>query len=650
MNSRVGSGVTLALLVLISPISQAGEASFERTEVREACAAYDPQRRPLFGDLHVHTAISLDAGTQGTIKRPADAYRFARGDKLEIQPYDENGRGLRQLKLARPLDFASITDHSELFGEVHVCTSKEHPEYGSWTCWVYREWPRVAFFLMNTRSSTGDAEDRPTRFGFCGPDGEVCVEAARTPWKEIQDAAEAAYDRSSSCEFTSFVAYEWTGAAGLGNNMHRNVIFRNQNVPDLPVSFIEAPHPELFWDQLRQACISGTPGCEVLVIPHNSNLGGGQMFSTERLGGGAISVNEAKSRAEFEVLAEVMQHKGDSECLPGGDTEDELCGFEKLSYSNFAGRFVPWEKEVPSARQFLRNALKEGLLQQAKLGVNPFKYGFIASTDTHLAAPGAADEDASFAGHGGAGRPARGSIPAGLPDSADFNPGGLAVVWAEENSRDAIFAGLQRRETYGTSGTRPFVRFFGGWDYPEDLCDRADFARIGYAQGVPMGGDLPIPDERQAARGPRFALAALRDPGSSGRPGTRLERIQIIKGWLDAGGTPRERVYDVAGQGPDGPGVDLKTCRVAVGGDDALCTTWSDPDFDPSSAAFYYARVIENPTCRWTTHICNAGGVDCMRPDTISDGFEACCDPSVPTTVRERAWTSPIWFTPAKHE
>ncbi len=653
--SRAVSGLLASALAFASAFPLEGGAAeprpFKRTELRESCKDSDPLRRPFFGDLHVHTAISLDASTQGTIKRPADAYGFARGEVLEIQPYDAEGRGRRRLKLGRPLDFAAITDHVELMGEVHICSTPNAPGYDSWVCRMYRGWPRLAYYAMNTRSSMGSAADPPTRWGFCGERGEDCLAAARIPWQETRDAAEAAYDRSATCGFTSFIGYEWTGAGeALGTNMHRNVIFRNDHVPEQPTGYVSAPHPELLWKALARDCADAGTGCEVVVIPHNSNLSGGDMFSTERLGGGKITRAEGEARARFELLAEIMQHKGESECMIGLETEDELCGFEKLATKSFGerNRFFGGEPEPPTARQFLRHTLKAGLSEQERIGVNPFRYGIIASTDTHLAAPGAADESENYAGHGGAGTPARDEIPPGLPDEADFNPGGLAVAWAEENSRDAIFAALQRRETYGTSGTRPTVRFFGGWDYPSGLCERRDLVPVGYRNGVPMGGELEAPTTRQAARGPRFVLAALRDSGTRAQPGTPLQRTQIIKGWIDASGNPRERVYEVSGDPENGASVDTATCGPRGTGADTLCSVWTDPDFHVDRPAFYYARVVENPTCRWTQRLCNAGGVDCAKPETVTEGFAPCCDSSVPATVQERAWTSPIWYTPAK--
>jgi hypothetical protein len=635
---------------------------FERTETREPCARFDPLRRPHFGDLHVHTAFSLDASTQGTRNTPDDTYRFARGGPMGIQPYDADGRARRALRLERPLDFAAVTDHAELFGEQAICETPGVPGYEAPICKILRRWPRLAFFMMNSRSTNSLA---PVRYRYCGPDGDECLRAARTPWRAIQDAAEAAYDRSAACEFTTFVGYEWTGAPG-SNNLHRNVIFRNDRVPELPVSYFEAPALATFWTRLRAACMEARPGCDVLTIPHNSNLSGGLMFRTVDESDRPITAADARRRALFEPLVEVVQHKGESECRFGAETEDELCGFEKLPYANFSQVYLRWTAEPAPAVSFARAALKDGLLAHERLGENPFKFGLVGSTDTHLGTAGAVDEE-DFPGHGGAGQVAAGELPPGLPDNIELNPGGLAVLWAEENSRDALFAAMRRREAYATSGPRIVVRVFGGWDLPEDLCERSDFVARGYRDGVPMGGDLPAAPPLAAAlprspplaaalaaapravapRAPRFAIWALRDPGTATRPGAALQRIQVVKGWVQRG-LARERVYDVAGEPHNGADVDLATCAPRGTGFDDLCTVWTDPDFDADAPAFYYVRVLQNPTCRWNTYVCNANGVDCALPRTVADGFEPCCDATTPKTIQERAYASPIWYTPAR--
>jgi len=595
------------------------------------CPDRDPERRPYFGDLHVHSAYSLDASTQDTRTLPAQAYRFARGEALEIQPFDAQGRGLRTVQLERPLDFAAVTDHAELLGEWNICNHAGQPGHTSVVCRIYRTWPRVAFFWMNGTAA------RASRAGFCGDDGAVCLEAARGPWEDIRRAAAAANER---CRFTAFTAYEWTGADGAGINMHRNVIFANDAVPELPTSYVDAPSPPQLWARLRKECREAGTGCDVVVIPHNSNLGAGHMFRVEREDGSPIDAAEARERARFETLVEVMQHKGDSECHPGLGTRDELCGFEKLAMNDFKGRYASFLADPPLARQFVRNVLKQGLQQQRRLGVNPFRFGLIASTDTHLGAPGLVAESADFPGHGGAGEPAEANALARLPDAIDFNPGGLAVVWAEENTRAALFAGMQRREVYGTSGPRMVLRFFAGWELPAGLCESGRLASEGYARGVPMGATLPAPASPAAA--PVFAVAALRDPASGA---ARLQRLQIVKGWLE-GDTPRETVIDVAGDASLGNELDLASCDVPQQGFDSLCTQWRDPDFDPAQSAFYYARAVEVSTCRWSQKACNARGVRCEDPASVGPGLEACCAEDHVRSLQERAWASPIWYQP----
>ncbi|MEN8162382.1 MAG: DUF3604 domain-containing protein, partial [Myxococcota bacterium] len=534
---------------------------------------------PLFGDLHVHTARSQDASTQDTRTTPRDAYRFARGEALGIQPWAADGRPLRTVQLARPLDFTAVTDHAEQIGEVHICNTPEAEGYGSFACRFYRALPRPAFFVFNARYSVSHA-----RWGFCGNDRANCFEAAREVWAEARAAAEEAYDRTSACSFTSFVAYEWTAAPGAGH-LHRNVVFRNDHVPELPLSAMETgPFAMRLWQWLDRVCREGVPGCDAITIPHNTNWSKGTAFGSGVTVRGEITAEEAPLRARYERLVEMIQHKGESECAAYPGVSDEECGFEKAPNTFGWGE----GEETPDPMNFTRGALKRGLELEGELGINPLAFGQVGSTDTHLGAPGLAAER-GHPGHGGAGKPGNTVLESpGPPDVTTLNPGGLAVVWAEENTRDSIFAAMQRREAYATSGTRPALRFFGGWDFDASVCDSAELAAAGYAGGVPMGGDLPAAPGGAGA--PTFLVSALRDPHPEGGD---LDQIEIVKGWAE-GGETHERVVRVVGGGAR-VNVDLASCEIRGSAPKSLCGVWTDPDFDPAEPAFYYARLREVP-------------------------------------------------------
>ena len=636
--------MTAATLWAISSTAIAAtpsSTSYNITEEREPCTTHDPLRKAYFGDLHVHTSISLDAAMQNTITTPQDAYRYAKGETISIPPYGENNAVLKTATIDRPLDFAAITDHAEVLGEERLCSTPGSEGYWSLACMGLRWVPRWAgiYFLHNASSAK--------RLGFCGEDGSLCRNAALGPWQETQQAAESAYDRSSGCEFTSFVAYEWTGAKFTDNgqtiaNLHRNVIFKNAEVPGLPGSFIEESTAPALWQHLQTDCSEAEGNCDAVVIPHNANISLGLMFQDVLPDGRQITVDDAKRRQRYETLVELIQHKGASECYFGPNTTDELCDFEQLPWNSFSGNTFDYLAEpIQPNAGFAREVLKNGLLQQQRLGVNPFKFGFIGSTDTHRAMAGGVSER-DFPGHGGAGNAGAAVDAQGLPDEWEFNPGGLTVLYAEENSRDSLFAAMQRREAYATSGPRMNVRFFASDNFAENLCEQTDFVEQGYAQGVPMGADMQL----NTGQAPVFAVSALKDPGTINAPGVDLQRIQIIKGWIDDQGQTHEQVFDVAGNPNNGASVDLNTCQTKGAGAKSLCTVWKDPGFDEQQSAFYYARVLENPSCRWNTYICNQQKVDCANPDALNAQQAQCCQAEMKKTIQERAWTSPIWYSP----
>jgi hypothetical protein len=645
---RIAGRAGLLALLLALPASLGVQCQPERPVEagREPCLAYSTARMPYFGETHAHTTLSFDAVVLDTRTGPREAYAFAKGGPLALPPYDAQGVPLRSIQLQRPLDFAIVTDHAEYFGEREICLDPTAAGYGSAQCVALRAAvgtapggglpPGFLFFGFPLLLTT------PTRYAtICGPTGDDCRTRTESVWEEIQAAAEEAYDRTAACQFTSFVGYEWTANTN-GSNLHRNVIFRNEIVPVRPTSYFEAQTPQQLWAALQSECLDGLPGCDVLAIPHNPNLAAGVMFETT----GATAQSNAL-RASWEPLIEITQHKGESECRTGIGNNDENCGFEKINWTAVNQPQDP--NQVFPPLSFVRNGLLEGLKQERQTGVNPFRLGFAAGTDTHSSALGATEED-NYAGHLGFTE----SSPefrlfkfVNAPGGVDANPGGLTVLWAEENSRDALFRAMRRREAYATSGTRPVVRFHGGYMLPPDVCSAPDYVAAAEVQSVvPMGGVLPLfyPTYTDA---PKFSVLALQDPGSPGHPGTKLQRVQIVKGWTDGAGVTHEQVFDVAGDAGNGASVDLATCEPQGTGASSLCAVWQDPAFDPAEHAFYYARVLENPTCRWSTRECLNRGITCDGTTPSEAGFGECCNPAVPKTIQERAWTSPIWYQPA---
>lgn len=608
-------------LLLLSPASQASPS---------ACEDYQPQRRAYYGDLHIHSSYSLDASTRMEARAtPTDAYRFAQGEEIGLPPYDSAGKALRRLQIQRPLDFAAVTDHAEDFALVRICNNPELEGFDSWLCQHKSSMTGLISPLLK-KVSRWFATDT---LHPCGLDEKNCQQANKNVWA---DTLAAASEHNQPCQFTTFNAYEWSGTI-KGGNMHRNVVFSNDAVLAVPVSAREALTVEALWAALDSQCF-GEAGCQAITIPHNNNLSQGMMFSATMGNGEPMTLAVAKQRSRYERLAEIIQHKGDSECyFEAGFSEDELCNFEKLPYGSFIEKYAPFLASPPANdSRYMREALREGLRIEKQLGVNPFVPGFIGSTDTHIAAGGGVEENNYGGHHGAQGFTKDEPLIQQMPDRIEQNPGGLAVLYAEQNTRAALFAAMQRREAFGTSGPRIALRFFAGKSFPEDICQRTDLVAQGYDKGVPMGGELSADYLQQS---PEFIVSAQQDASS-----VALQRLQIIKAWVDDQGNSREQVFDVVGDVDNGASVDLSNCQPRGVGSAQLCAQWQDPDFDSSQSAYYYARAVENPSCRWQAHICVAQKVDCGSPDNIPEGLQVCCDSSVPKTIQERAWSSPIWY------
>jgi hypothetical protein len=591
-------------------------------------------RQVYWGDTHLHTGLSVDAGLFGARLGLEDAYRFARGEQVT------SSKG-QPVKLSRPLDWLVIADHSDAMGLVNDLAA------GS---------PEVTRFEQGARWSKGlraggqtavdTALDLITTFS----QGKVNPEllAAYSPgskmyasvWDKVVKAADAYNDPG---RFTALIGFEWTSLV-KGNNLHRNVIFRDdggragQVVPYTTQAPIGSTDPlDLYkWMENFEKKTGGT----VLALAHNGNLSNGIMFPVDaQYTGRKLDTFYVEQRAKWEPMYEITQIKGDGEAHPLLSPDDAFADYETWDVGNLDLS----EAKKPEMLQYEygREALKNGLLLEARLGTNPYKFGLVGSTDSHTGLA-TAEEDNFFGKHSGSEpSPDRMLHPFTKTKQGEFKgwqtvASGLAAVWATENTREAIFDAMARREVYATTGPRMFVRFFGGWDFtPDDLKSRQPAFR-GYEKGVPMGGNLP---ERKASKAPTFLVYALRDP-----IGANLDRIQIVKGWLDANGKTREKVYDVAWSDNRKPGkdgklppvgntVDIKNANwMNTIGASELGTVWSDPAFDPKERAFYYARVIEIPTPRWIVYDAYRFGVK------IPEGAR--------TIHQERAYTSPIWYTP----
>jgi hypothetical protein len=587
-------------------------------------------QRVFWGDTHLHTAYSTDAGMVGNRLGLEEAYRFARGETVV------SSTGVRA-RLQRPLDFLVAADHAENLGLAPMITER-NPEllklvFGKKIAQlVYDGQYGDAYALWGEGMS---ARKDPLK-------GQEAL--TRTMWERVTAAAEAFNEPG---QFTALIGYEWTSSPG-GNNLHRNVIFRDgKEKADqiIPMSNYDSQDPEDLWAWM-QAYEEKTGG-RVLAIPHNGNLSNGLMFDDVTFSGKKLDRDYAEERMRWEPVYEVTQMKGDGEAHPALSPNDEFADYGTWD----KGSFGP-EPKTPDMlpREYARETLKRGMKYEETLGANPFKFGMIGSTDSHTSL--ATTDENNYFGKATPGEPSadperfQEKITGYLqkPGGPDITmrhfktlASGLAAVWATDNTREALWNALNRKEVYATTGTRMTVRVFAGWDFEASEVQRPDFARVGYLRGVPMGGDL---HDAPKGKAPAFMIRALRDVD-----GANLDRIQIVKGWLDGKGELHEQVYDVlcsdgrtiteehrCGK-PVGNTVDVKTATYTNSiGDALMMAYWKDPDFDPEQRAFYYVRVLEIPTPRWTTYDAAFFGV------ALPEGV----DP----THQERAYTSPIWYTP----
>jgi hypothetical protein len=642
---RLGAALSLVLGVAcaLSVMAQdAGEFDKEKAEkVYTAKPSYSPYvgrnfpTRPFFGDTHLHTAFSMDAGAFGARLTPRDAYVFAKGNEITAS-------GGERAKLSRPLDFLVVADHSDGMGFFPLLVGGDpkimtDPQGRKWHDMIHSG--RGAEAAIDIVVSFGKGTMPKAIFPLPG------TPAYRGAWQEIIKAADEANDPG---HFTALIGYEWTSNTG-GNNLHRNVIFRDNGAkailvePYTTIKPLGSDNPSDLWQWM--AAYEQKTGGNVLAIAHNGNLSNGLMFPVVEAFGKPLDRAYAETRARWERLYEVTQTKGTGEAHPFLSPNDEFANFEIWDKGNLDGSVAKTKDML--AFEYARSGLKLGLKLEQALGVNPYKFGMIGSSDAHTGLT--AMEEENFFGKTTPQEPSperMTKIFFNDPRSGvkvmdwEVSTSGYAAVWATENTREALFDAMERRETYATTGPRMIVRFFGGWDFEAKDTQNRLPAVIGYTKGVPMGGDLRA---APAGKAPTFLVAALKDP-----IGANLDPMQIIKGWLDAQGNMQEKVYDVVWGDADKrqPGADGKlpsvgsTVDVANAtwtntiGDPELITVWIDPDFDANQRAFYYARVIEIPTPRWTAYDAKRFGVQPLPGTTM--------------TLQERAYTSPIWYTPGQ--
>ena len=586
--------------------------------------------RVYFGDTHLHTSYSTDAGMIGNTLGPEEAYRFARGETVT------SSTGL-PARLQRPLDFLVIADHAENLGLAPAIV-ESNPAL------LRNPWGKEQHDLVKKGGIADVTQAYDNWMAKMGARTDPLTdqpELAKTMWAKLTAAAERFNEPG---RFTALIGFEWTSNPD-GNNLHRNVVLRDgKDKADqvIPFSQYDSVDPEDLWKYM--ANYERLTGGKALAIAHNGNLSNGLMFDDVTLTTRKpLDRDYAERRMRWEPLQEVTQMKGDGETHPSLSPTDEFASFERWDKGSFGA-----QPKTPDMlpREYAREAFKRGLAYEAKLGANPFKFGMVGSTDAHTSL--ATTQEDNFFGkvvllepsadpirfeEVVAGRPA----PAGHQSYArNTSAAGLAAVWARDNTREALWDAMSRKEVYATTGTRLVVRVFGGFDFSSRDLERSDFAEHGYQRGVPMGGDLK---HAPAGKVPAFLVRSMRDAD-----GANIDRIQVVKGWLDASGKTHEKVYDVAWSGQRKPGPDGKlppvgnTVNVQQASYDNsigapyLTAYWRDPSFDAQQRAFYYVRVLEIPTPRWTTYDAKVFGVK-LPPD-------------VPTSIQERAYTSPIWYTP----
>ena len=592
----------------------------------------DYPNQVLFGDTHLHTAYSADAGLVGAITTPDDAYRFAKGEVVT------SSHGVRA-RLGRPLDFLVVADHAENLG-LTIAIGEDSPILKS------SEWGRGLIETYGDGGAEGQAKAYlywAQAFSF-SDEGDPLAGTGldRTMWARMTEAAER---HNNPGAFTALIGYEWT-AGPQGNNLHRNIIFRDgKEKADQVVPFgsYDSEDPEDLWAWMER--YEASTGGKLLAIPHIGNLSNGLMFDDVTMSGKPLTADYAERRMTWEPVYEITQIKGDGEAHPLLSPNDEFADYGTWD----KGSFGP-EPKTPEMlpREYAREAFKRGMAYEARLGVNPFKFGVVGSTDSHTGLS-TAEED-NFFGKVAMVEPTDDPVRFDEAITGRFTPddptddivhaqglaSGLAAAWARENTREAIWDALKRKEVYATTGSRIRVRVFAGPRFEESDLVRSDFAAYGYANGVPMGGDLTRFSDGESLS---LVIRALRDPD-----GANLDRLQVIKGWVDADGKTHERVLDVACS--DGRAIVDGRCDREVGstvdvenasftnaiGQAILSAHWEDPDFDRSQRAFYYVRVIEIPTPNWTTYDAAFFGID--RPEGIEP------------EQQERAYTSPIWYTP----